>query len=191
MRICHFPINAVARNTVGVVAVGGRGIDKLADHGGCKAREGDGQRLPVLKDVAPVALVIQDALAAGIPCGDGKAVPGPARITVAAAEGEREIFPANALELPVPGFCRPQTWHGIRAWGEAGTAIGYLKGHMLPDYRGGVSVTRGLHREDSGWLADATLDALYVSRFDHDFLAYTQTRAGYDFGQKIVIETAH
>ena len=28
------------------------------------------------------------------------------------------------------------------AWGEAGTAISYLKGHMLPDYRGGVSVAR-------------------------------------------------
>src|ERR1019366_3061571 len=75
-----------------------------------------------------------------------------------------------------------QTWHGVRPWGEAGSAISYVKGHMLPDYRGGVSVTRGLHREDSGWLADATLDALYVSRFDHDFLAYTQSRAGYDFG---------
>ncbi len=75
-----------------------------------------------------------------------------------------------------------QTWHGVRAWGEAGTAIGYLKGHMLPDYRGGVSVTRGWHRERSGWLVDASLDALYVSRFANDFLAYTQSRAGYDFG---------
>ena len=75
-----------------------------------------------------------------------------------------------------------QPWHGIMAWGEAGTAISYLKGHMLPDYRGGVSVTRTLRREGSGWLADASLDALYVSRFDHDFLVYTQSRAGYDFG---------
>ena len=53
---------------------------------------------------------------------------------------------------------------------------------MLPDYRGGVSMTRSLHREDSGWLADATLDALYVSRFDHDFLAYLQSRGGHSFG---------
>jgi tetratricopeptide (TPR) repeat protein len=73
-------------------------------------------------------------------------------------------------------------WHGVTAWGEAGSAISYLKGHLLPDYRGGVSVTRTLHREGSGWLADATLDALYVSRFDHDFLVYTQSRAGYNFG---------
>ena len=34
-------------------------------------------------------------------------------------------------------------WHGITGWGEAGSAISYLNGHMLPDYRGGVSVTRG------------------------------------------------
>ena len=53
---------------------------------------------------------------------------------------------------------------------------------MLPDYRGGVSVTRSLRREGSAWLADASLDALYVSRFNQDFLVYTQSRAGYDFG---------
>jgi len=75
-----------------------------------------------------------------------------------------------------------QPWHGVIAWGEAGSAISYVKGHMLPDYRGGISLTRTLRREDSGWLADATLDGLYVSRFDNDFLAYMQTRAGYDFG---------
>jgi tetratricopeptide (TPR) repeat protein len=74
------------------------------------------------------------------------------------------------------------TWHGIRAWGEAGTAISYLKGHMLPDYRGGLSVVGSLRREGSAWLADATVDALYLSRFNQDFLVYTQSRAGYDFG---------
>jgi tetratricopeptide (TPR) repeat protein len=75
-----------------------------------------------------------------------------------------------------------QPWHGITAWGEAGSAIAYLKGHMSPDYRGGVSVNRGLHREGSPWLADASLDALYISRFNQDFLLYTQSRAGYSFG---------
>src|ERR1017187_7495480 len=75
-----------------------------------------------------------------------------------------------------------QPWHGITAWGEAGSAISYLKGHMSPDYRGGVSIARGLHREASPWFADATLDALYISRFNQDFLLYTQSRAGYNFG---------
>jgi tetratricopeptide (TPR) repeat protein len=73
-------------------------------------------------------------------------------------------------------------WHGMIAWGEAGTAISYLKGHILPDYRGGVSATRSLRREGSAWLADASLDALYVSCFNQDFLVYTQSRAGYNFG---------
>ena len=75
-----------------------------------------------------------------------------------------------------------QPWHGITAWGEAGSAINYLKGHMTPDYRGGVSVARALHREGSAWLAEATLDALYMSRFNQDFLLYAQSRAGYKFG---------
>ncbi len=70
-------------------------------------------------------------------------------------------------------------WRGITLWGEAGTAISYLKGHMVPDYRGGVSAARTLRREGSRWNAAATLDALYISRFDHDFLTYLQSRAGY------------
>ncbi len=99
----------------------------------------------------------------------------------------RTIGAASPLYLSESSFilavgAATQPWHGITAWGEAGSAISYLKGHMLPDYRGGISVTRGLHREGSAWLAEATLDALYVSRFDRDFLAYTQSRAGYDFG---------
>ena len=48
-----------------------------------------------------------------------------------------------------------QTWHGATAWAEAGSAISYVKGHMLPDYRGGVSWFRGfghsLTAETPGW----------------------------------------
>ena len=73
-------------------------------------------------------------------------------------------------------------WHGVTAWGEAGSAISYLKGHMLPDYRGGISATRAFHSEGRKWLAEGSVDALYISRFDHDFLVYGQTRAGYNFG---------
>ena len=70
-------------------------------------------------------------------------------------------------------------WRGLTLWGEAGSSISYVKGHMLPDYRGGLSGSRTVRREGSRWNAAATLDALYVSRFDHDFLAYLQSRAGY------------
>jgi Tfp pilus assembly protein PilF len=66
------------------------------------------------------------------------------------------------------------TWHGIRGWAEAGWEVSYLRRSVLPDYRGGVS---GYHR--FGRVADTTLDALYISRFDKDFLVYSQNRAGY------------
>jgi Flp pilus assembly protein TadD len=75
-----------------------------------------------------------------------------------------------------------QPWHGVTAWGEAGSALSYLRGHLSPDYRGGVSIARGLHREASRWFADGTMDALYISRFNQDFLLYTQARAGYTLG---------
>lgn len=65
------------------------------------------------------------------------------------------------------------TYHGARAWFEAGTAIGYVSHHALPDYRGGLSFARRFGR-----LADTTVDALYISRFGKDFLAYNQTRLG-------------
>ena len=66
------------------------------------------------------------------------------------------------------------TWHGARAWFEAGEAIGYARRSLLPDYRGGVSAFRRFWR-----VADTTLDALYISQFDKDFLVYSQSRAGY------------
>ena len=99
----------------------------------------------------------------------------------------RTIGAASPLYLSESSFilavgAATQPWHGITAWGEAGSAISYLKGHMSPDYRGGVSIARGLHREASPWFADATLDALYISRFNQDFLLYTQSRAGYSLG---------
>ncbi len=94
--------------------------------------------------------------------------------------GSPQYLSESSFILAVGAGTRP--WHGVTAWGEAGTAISYLKGHMLPDYRGGLSISRSLRREGSAWLADATIDALYVSRFNQDFLVYTQSRAGYDFG---------
>jgi tetratricopeptide (TPR) repeat protein len=77
-------------------------------------------------------------------------------------------------------------WHRMFGWFEAGSSMSYLTGHMLPDYRGGVSFTRGfgnsLAGESGGWFADTTVDAVYVSRFGNDFLVYDQSRAGYTVG---------
>jgi Tfp pilus assembly protein PilF len=83
---------------------------------------------------------------------------------------------------------RTLPWRGITAWAEAGSAISYLKGHMLPDYRAGISTARALGHtltgESPGWFTDTTIDALFVSRFNNDFLVYDQTRLGYTFGPK-------
>jgi Tfp pilus assembly protein PilF len=65
-------------------------------------------------------------------------------------------------------------WRGVRAWAEAGWEIGYLTGHAVPDYRGGIAA---YHR--FGRVMDNTLDAVYLSRFDKDFLFYSQNRCGY------------
>jgi Tfp pilus assembly protein PilF len=80
------------------------------------------------------------------------------------------IFAAGLTTVP---------WRGMTLWGEAGSSVSYLKGHMVPDYRSGLSAARALHREGSRWNAAVNLDALYISRFDHDFLVYAQSRAGY------------
>jgi hypothetical protein len=77
-------------------------------------------------------------------------------------------------------------WRGITGWAEAGSAISYTKGHMLPDYRGGVSIARTigakLGGESPGWFGASTTDGVFVSRFGNDFLAYQQMRAGYTAG---------
>jgi Tfp pilus assembly protein PilF len=83
---------------------------------------------------------------------------------------------------------RTVPWNGITGWFEAGSAIGYLTGHMLPDYRGGISAARGfgqtLAGESRGVFADSTLDAIFVSRFGNDFLVYSQSRVGYTIGPR-------
>jgi hypothetical protein len=81
-------------------------------------------------------------------------------------------------------------WHGVTAWGEAGSAISYVKGHMLPDYRGGISYFRGfgqaLSAEKPGWFFDTGADGLFVSRFGNDFLVYSQNRAGWTVSTGLV-----
>ncbi len=76
-------------------------------------------------------------------------------------------------------------WHGAMVWAEAGTAIGYLDHHMLPDYRGGVAFSKNfgspLGGESSGRFFETTADGVYISRFGKDFLAISQNRLGYSF----------
>lgn len=81
-------------------------------------------------------------------------------------------------------------WRGLMAWGEAGTSISYVgrrrdSGRTMPDYRGGFAFGKsfgvGMGGEP-GFFADTTADVLFVSRYEHDFLAYAQNRVGYTPG---------
>lgn len=73
-------------------------------------------------------------------------------------------------------------WRGITGWAEAGNSMGYLTHHMVPDYRAGISVARGVHSESTRWFADTTIDGLFISRYGNDFLLYVQSRLGYATG---------
>ncbi|MDQ6706765.1 MAG: tetratricopeptide repeat protein, partial [Acidobacteriota bacterium] len=74
-------------------------------------------------------------------------------------------------------------WHGVTGWAEAGSAISYVNRHMLPDYRGGLSWSRslghGIASETPGFFFESNADGVFVSRFNDDFLAYSQNRFGY------------
>ena len=72
-------------------------------------------------------------------------------------------------------------------WGEAGEAINYLKrrtdiGKLTPDYRGGLAYAKGFGRligsRRTGLFAETNDDAVFISRFDDDFLIYSQNRVG-------------
>ncbi|MGC9946643.1 MAG: tetratricopeptide repeat protein [Bryobacteraceae bacterium] len=84
----------------------------------------------------------------------------------------------------IPGVgVATNVWHGLLGWAEAGMAAGYLTGHILQDYRGGASFTKGfghmLKSETGGLFLETNDDAIFVSRFDNDFLMISQNRVGY------------
>ena len=74
---------------------------------------------------------------------------------------------------------RTAVWRGVTGWFEAGSEMSYLTGHILPDYRGGISGEWRKVPETKGLFMSATADGLYISRFDKDYLLYGQSRVGY------------
>ena len=66
-------------------------------------------------------------------------------------------------------------WKGASAWFEAGEAIGAQ--HSLPDYRGGVTYSKSFRLPRSLY-AETNDDGVFISRFDHDGLFYSQNRLG-------------
>jgi tetratricopeptide (TPR) repeat protein len=69
-------------------------------------------------------------------------------------------------------------WNRFTAWAEAGSAINYTRGSMLPDYRGGISWARAWHTESKLFL-ETNGDEVFISRFGNDWLTYLQSRFGY------------
>jgi Tfp pilus assembly protein PilF len=74
-------------------------------------------------------------------------------------------------------------WHGAMGWFEAGSTISYLTGVPSRDLRGGISFSRNFGKsmaaESNGWFNETTADAVFISRFDDDFINYAQNRTGY------------
>ncbi|MBV8895161.1 MAG: tetratricopeptide repeat protein [Acidobacteriaceae bacterium] len=80
-----------------------------------------------------------------------------------------------------------RTWHHFTGWVEAGEAVKYLAdrhdvGTAIPDYRGGLNFTKGFGRllgsRTPGLFYETVDEAIYVSRFQKDWLFYSQHRAG-------------
>lgn len=81
-------------------------------------------------------------------------------------------------------------WHRLMGWFEAGQSLAYsvtpqAPRRGLPDYRGGLSYTKGfgnlLTAGSRGLFAETSDDGIFVSRFSNDSLLYSQNRAGYTF----------
>ncbi len=77
-----------------------------------------------------------------------------------------------------------KTWHHITAWVEAGESMNYLpfrhdEGFALPDYRGGINYAKGighlLGSSSPGLFFETSFDAVYVSRFDKDWIFSRKT----------------
>ena len=84
----------------------------------------------------------------------------------------------------IPGLgVATSVWHGLMGWAEAGSSVGYLSHHILPDYRGGLTFSKGfghlLKSKTGGAFFETNDDAIFVSRFDNDSLIYSQNRFGY------------
>ena len=106
-----------------------------------------------------------------------------------ARTGIGSVSPAALSESSfiLAGGVRSETWSGVTGWFEAGSAISYATGHKLPDYRGGLSGQWRKMPETSGWFGDTSADGLYISRFNRDWLLYSQSRGGYRISRDLQV----
>ena len=80
-------------------------------------------------------------------------------------------------------------WHGLMAWGEAGSAISYLgrpaAGTCCPIIAAAwhwlAAGASSWDRSEPGGFFETNADGVFVSRFGNDVLMYSQNRLGYTF----------
>ena len=115
MGIDGLPLETLSQHPVGIVAVRSAAIGELEDHAFEETRVGEGERLPILENIPPVALVGIDRGSIRLADLNGEDVPGAAGIAMPAAEGQGQVFPGQPLQI------------GILAGGKAGQPIRALQ----------------------------------------------------------------
>jgi Tfp pilus assembly protein PilF len=93
----------------------------------------------------------------------------------------------------IPGVgLATEYWHGAMLWAEAGVATSYLNSRrnlprLAADYRGGIAFNRGFGRlmgsRKVGLFLETNDDGVFISRFQNDFILYSQNRAGMNLGR--------
>ena len=93
----------------------------------------------------------------------------------------------------IPGVgLATEYWHGAMLWAEAGVATSYLNSRrnlprLAADYRGGIAFNRGVGRlmgsRKVGLFLETNDDGVFISRFQNDFILYSQNRAGVNLGR--------
>ena len=97
----------------------------------------------------------------------------------------------------IPGVgVATEYWHGAMLWAEAGIATSYLNSRrnlprLTADYRGGIAFNRGFGRlmgsPKGGLFLETNDDVVFISRFQNDFILYSQNRAGVNLGRPGVL----
>ena len=128
-----FPLKAILEHAIRVVAVEGGGVEELENHALDELGVGVHERFPVLEDVAPVALVVQNLrpglLVAQV---DGEAVPRTAGVAVTATELQGQVLCAQALEVEVVVLSCLRLQKGeIKLLRPSGHQLGLLEEHLV------------------------------------------------------------
>src|SRR5258708_24066646 len=107
IRVGTLPVDAVARDTIRVIAVNRGRTQERGDHALNELWKGIRECLPVLEDVARVARVVKLASSIRLSHIDGKLVPRAAWIAMPPAESKRQVGVAQANHVGGASGIRP------------------------------------------------------------------------------------